>query len=561
LSRKKIIEEINQVYDRIDAVIQYAHFNIAKKILIKAYNKSLSINYSLGINLYFEKIAIILLYTQYYTLSISIVKNLIVSYKKNQDTNRLIKMYNVLSVTLTKLSDFESSIYYLKKALKLSLNLNPIIPKRIVSIYLSLSFNYLEQEKYSQALENINLGLACFSNYKSLINSYIEFLHLNYHKIKILFNQNKINQAKEIFNILNRKHPLIGVKEEIIFELLELEFMLNEKEYDITIFEKQCFQLLEKTKKVKDAGGTLEIFSFLKRHYVILNDYVNALKYSKKIVDFYEQQPKQVSIIPIKENIINTSNSLNEDFILFYKQELEKASKYQTNFFTNKLESVNLNINTYFKSLKTVSADYLGNFKLDKDGNYYLFVLADGVSEGIAGTYISFLLDGIIKSIIYNSGSYNLKNIIKDINLILSDSLSGQGFVSLWAGIINTKNQTLESVNAGYLPSYLLKKDNTILNLKKGCTILGMFNELPNIESEILEFTNGDSLFAFSEGVKKSLNSLEYTFDGIIKNIIIEYSKNKAIDFNVLIERNIKEYKEFCQVEDDISYLVVDFKN
>ena len=56
MERKKIIQQIDTGYKRINKVLFAFHFEIAKKILLKLHQKSAKINYTKGVNEYFIKI-------------------------------------------------------------------------------------------------------------------------------------------------------------------------------------------------------------------------------------------------------------------------------------------------------------------------------------------------------------------------------------------------------------------------------------------------------------------------------------------------------------------------
>ena len=562
MNRANVIFEIEEDFKKANKEILDANYKKAKKILKQAYYKSLDINYTLGAYSYFEKIIQILHYKRQFIPAISLIKNLLKTYVRINNKEGQSFLYNILGVILSILSDFNGSSYYLKKSLEISINLKPINHKRITSVYLGLSFNYSNQNINDKALVYQNLGLQYFETEEAKKSNFITYFYLMLEKITLNIKDGKIKLAKQLFETLDKKNINLGANEMLEIESLKLNFIVNEKEFDSINFISRCIKLIEKAKDIHNDRWPIEVFEYMEKYYIHYKNIEKALECNNEILKIYEKQPTQTSILQIKEfNSINSIKDFNEDFVVFQEEDLLLASKYQTNFFKNKFNSSKLNIDTYFKSSKNLSSDYLGTFHLDGDDNHYLFILADVVSEGLSSTYISFMLDGIIKSIIYNSSTYNLKKIVKDINNILSSSLKNQGFVSLWAGIVDINKKTIESVNAGAIPAYILTKENEIKKLNIGCTILGMFEELPNIESEILSFNEDCSLLAISEGIKKTIMSSENDFNLVINNMIHKYSKNKSKKFVDLLLKNVNKYQDYCHIDDDISCLVVEYKD
>lgn len=559
MERKKIILDIDKSYKRIDLVIQYGHYKTAKKILNKLYYKSEGIDYPTGVNAYFEKVIIILYYTKNYILIISLIQTLIKKYIKINELEGQVRMFNLLGITLAILSDFNASTHYLKKALEISINLKPLNIARISSVYLGLGFNELKQKNNFASLKYLNIGLSYFKNKIDITKYPIGHLHLVYNKTQALIELNKITEAKKTFSIIDSNSEFYGIKEKSILEILELNFLYYENKYNSLFFINKCNKVLDFAKNVEDEDLVIEVLNLKKEYYIINNNYEKALYTTDKTLELYNKNKQTTSILPIK-TLNNLPNNDNFDFVYFEKNELLKASKYQKNISEKDFFSKKLEIKTFYNSAKTINGDYIGVFNLDKEGDFYLFVLADVVSDGLSGSYVSFMLDGIIKSIIYNAGEYDIKRIIEDINNILSKSLEHQGYVLLWAGILDLTNNSLESVNAGFVPTYILK-GKEIIELNKGCTILGMFKALPEFESETIDFKNGDVLFTFSEGLKKTIDYSGSNFDKVIRDLINIYAEDKSLGIVNLLEKKISKHQNKLDFIDNVSCLAVEFKN
>lgn len=557
------IKNIQSDYKKIYAAISSNDIDKVRGLLKQALGKSVEIGYEEGINKYYESKINISYQLQKHVESINMIKELNKKFIEQDNKKGLAELYKVLGVTLTMLSDFVSSTYYLKKSLEISINLKPFNLYAITASYIGLAYNAMIQKRYDKAINYYDLGLEYYTSDEEIdSNSSNNYYYLLINKTLLLIKQNKIKQAKKMFYSFEKNYEKFKSFEQAYFLKIRIEFLLNEN-YNHENLLNLCSKLLKNAEEISDVELEIDACNLLKKHYLKIKNYSKALEFSNKIISIHERHPKQVSILKLNnnDNELYSKNTMNQKFVIFSKIELLQAATYQNNFHKKDFYSPKLDIKTHYDSAKTLSGDYLGSFNLDKTGNYFLFILADVISESIAGTYISFLLEGIIKSIIFNADTYDLKKIINDINYILADSLKNQGFVTLWAGIVDLNKNTLESVNAGGIPSYLVTEGKKLTSLNKGCTILGMFKKLPEYESSIYKFNKGDSILSFSEGVKKTINTSKNNFDESIKNLILKYAENKDTNFKEQLIENIEEHKQQSQMVEDISCLVIDYNS
>jgi len=534
------------------------------RIINRLYSKSLDIKYIEGINLYYENTIKILFYTHENNMAITFLTFLIKEYEKSNKFLKLAQQYKILGVILSRLSDYSSSYYYLKKSLDVCISQIPINIPSVAASYLSLTYNASNQKDYEKGLQYIDLGLNYFKKAKDIEVYKISYTNLTIVKLRLLTLTQNFKSAKNILLEFENKNLQLSKLDKIYLD--EVYINLKIKRYELKRNNKEeLLQLINKTLKasieIEDVELRKRILNTLKDFHVKYKNLELAYKYTNQLLKLYENQKTKKSSVLNTLNISKPPENDNDNFEIYLKDELDVAKKYQKNFYSNKIQSEKLVSKILFKPSKTLSGDYLGTFSLCNEDKYYLVVLADVVGKGITASYISFMLDGIIKSIIYNTDSFNLKNIIKDINSILADSLGGQGFVSLWAGIFDLNNNKLESVNAGHLPTFLITKNNEIVELSQGSTILGMFKTLPHFESEIISFEKGESIIAYSDGVTETMNKHGDLYEKRFNTLVESYAVNRKLEFIETLKAELNQYQDSSQIQDDVSCILLEFKN
>ena len=93
---------------------------------------------------------------------------------------------------------------------------------------------------------------------------------------------------------------------------------------------------------------------------------------------------------------------------------------------------------------------------------------------------------------------------VKELNHSLYRIINGEKFLTLFIAEFDKKTQELRYINAGHNPPILVMNDEAHL-LKKGCTILGSFSEIPVIEVGTIQLDNDAVMVTFTDGLTLSL--------------------------------------------------------
>jgi sigma-B regulation protein RsbU (phosphoserine phosphatase) len=222
------------------------------------------------------------------------------------------------------------------------------------------------------------------------------------------------------------------------------------------------------------------------------------------------------------------------------QKELELAQTMQQMLFPANLPHTDtIRVAAKYIPHQQVSGDYYDFLPLNI--HEYIFCVADVSGKGIAAALLMSNIQATLHSLI--NYTHNLKDIIIELNKRVWSNAKGEKFVSLFIGKINTKSKQLTYINAGHNPPVLIS-ENKEMRLAKGCTLLGIAENVPFIDVEIMDINKAYTLFCYTDGLTDTINSSE---DYLSEEVVID-----------IIKKNINSEPEF--INDAIMYYADEFK-
>ncbi len=237
-----------------------------------------------------------------------------------------------------------------------------------------------------------------------------------------------------------------------------------------------------------------------------------------------------------------------------YKRELEIARQVQLNLIPKLQERYDqFDLSAYYKPFHEVGGDYYDFFEVAPDK--YLLCIADVSGKGVPAAMMMSNFQASLRALAKHNGS--LQEMVFELNGMIKQRGNGELFITVFVGFLNTDKRKLEYVNCGHNPP-ILCADDEVRELKKGTTILGVFDDLPFLEFGEEELTHGAILSLYTDGVSETENSAgvefgEERFHKIVKNSTIDSSdaiNNRVIYF-------LQEFSEGTPYKDDITLLTL----
>ena len=208
------------------------------------------------------------------------------------------------------------------------------------------------------------------------------------------------------------------------------------------------------------------------------------------------------------------------------RSDLKLAHELQQRFLPQKPPtSEHYNFASYYRAMQQVGGDYFDYIELDED--HVAIVVADVVGHGIAAAMLMAKVSAESRFALATTQSA-----AEAINK-LNEKLTGMNldrFVTLVLCLLNTKNNTVEIVNAGHMPPIIRRAGSSELTeLSLECSglpvgILAGFE----YESTKMELQPGDLMVLYTDGINEAMNSEgeQFTTEAIISEIASSQAKS-----------------------------------
>ncbi|MEN3039054.1 MAG: PP2C family protein-serine/threonine phosphatase [Candidatus Kryptonium sp.] len=203
---------------------------------------------------------------------------------------------------------------------------------------------------------------------------------------------------------------------------------------------------------------------------------------------------------------------------------------------------------------KIVGGDYYDVIKINKDE--FIIVIADVCGKGLSSALLMSNLQASLKSILIFTN--DVRKIVNLLNKVSIQNTPADEFITLFICKINLRNYTIEYVNAGHNPPFLLS-NGEIKFLDKGGTVLGVFES--KYKSEKVKLKPGDVIFLYTDGIIEIKNKfgIEIGIDEIIK-LVKTHQRLTANKIGSAINKFINTYAQGIEQSDDMTMVVVKFK-
>ncbi len=242
------------------------------------------------------------------------------------------------------------------------------------------------------------------------------------------------------------------------------------------------------------------------------------------------------------------------------KQELDIANVIQTSIlpkifppFPDKKE-----FDIYAKMIpaKEVGGDLYDFFLIDK--NRLGVIIGDVSGKGIASALLMAVCKTLLKATAYKG--MPVDNVLSEVNNILVDDSPSNMFVTVFYGVLDTRNGAFEYSNGGHNSPYIITSDGKVKPLENvGGLLLGAMRDA-EYESNILKLNKGETLFFYTDGVTESFNKEDEEFQELR---LVESLENKntlnADDLVNHVINNVKSFAGATEQSDDITCLAVKF--
>ena len=326
-----------------------------------------------------------------------------------------------------------------------------------------------------------------------------------------------------------------------------------------------------------DPSLSAEIIPLLKdykRLHTVKDDENEALKQFDIVIPvFHKKEPIAFSVIggiKDKEDLYNKIQFITtitniiavaiENKRLFNQQleqeslrkEMEVASNVQKMLIPDSLPTTErYELSSIYRPHSNVGGDYFDYIKFSEDR--FAFCVADISGKGVAAALLMANFQAIIQSLIYQYR--DLETFVFALNQSVIRITKSDKFITFFVAEVDLDKKTLKYINAGHYPP-VLKIGNELKELDKGCTVIGAFDDLPEIEEETVQLTDECMILAFTDGLAELRDQDGIFFEADrIKDFVDKHAAKSANEFNDCLLKEINNFKGEQEYSDDIAII------
>jgi sigma-B regulation protein RsbU (phosphoserine phosphatase) len=205
---------------------------------------------------------------------------------------------------------------------------------------------------------------------------------------------------------------------------------------------------------------------------------------------------------------------------------------------------------------REVGGDLYDFFMIDK---YRLgIVIADVSGKGIAAALLMAVCKTLLKATAYKG--IPADDVLSEVNKILVNESPSNMFVTVFYGVLDTRNGAFEYSNGGHNSPYLISQEGIVEHLDNvGGLIVGALPDA-QYESSIKMLKAGDCIFFYTDGVTEAFNkdNEEFQENRLEKALKNNYSITATELVNKVFE-DVKNFTEGVDQSDDITCLALKY--
>ncbi|HMX81725.1 MAG TPA: SpoIIE family protein phosphatase [Saprospiraceae bacterium] len=234
-------------------------------------------------------------------------------------------------------------------------------------------------------------------------------------------------------------------------------------------------------------------------------------------------------------------------------REMELASDVQHMLIPSKLPGNNyFNLSSYYLPHIGVGGDYYDCISLSEES--LIICIADISGKGLAAAMLMSNFQATLHVLL--SKDTELLSLVKELNKSVYNIAKGDRYITFFIAKIEATKKTIEYINCGHVPP-IANINGMILELDKGSTILGGFEELPFIEKGELSYKEVCTVLCYTDGITDILNNEGEYFSDALVHDLFRHSNNLTPDGLVeKIKTKIHEFKQEQEYTDDMTVLV-----
>jgi len=240
------------------------------------------------------------------------------------------------------------------------------------------------------------------------------------------------------------------------------------------------------------------------------------------------------------------------------RRELELAATMQSMLVpTEWPEDRDMDVAAFYKPHLEVGGDYYDVFAVDEDR--MVFCMADVSGKGIAAAFLMSNFQANLRAS-FQYEPDDLISVVNRLNERVSENAKGEKYITVFAAVYHRKKRELQYVNCGHNPPLIMLADGKTQQLELGSVGLGMFREIPSLETGVVQLDRDSTLVCFTDGLVEQENEegIPYGMQRM-EEILRERRGMPVKDVQTALIDSVKDFKGEEPSFDDTALMVVRF--
>ncbi|MEK5233987.1 fused response regulator/phosphatase [Lysinibacillus sp. FSL K6-0232] len=188
--------------------------------------------------------------------------------------------------------------------------------------------------------------------------------------------------------------------------------------------------------------------------------------------------------------------------------ELDLATHVQRSLLSPPLDEKDIRIEVSYLPCSNLAGDMYYWHKIDD--HRYAIILLDMMGHGISAALVCMFISSVLREAVKQLNDPEL--VIKDLNrymTLLQDGKEHQlyYFTAIYL-VIDTKQKTVEYINAGHPAGYALIDEKTCIPLNQGSCAVGFFDEI-EVTKQYIQYEQDIQIVLFTDGVLEAMGPCE----------------------------------------------------
>ncbi|MVO99977.1 fused response regulator/phosphatase [Paenibacillus lutrae] len=235
------------------------------------------------------------------------------------------------------------------------------------------------------------------------------------------------------------------------------------------------------------------------------------------------------------------------------RSELQLAKNVQSSVLSLPVVTDKIKIEAYYNPSYELAGDLYNWYSIDEDR--YGVMLLDIMGHGISSSLVCMFISSVLRDTITKYATPEL--VIAELNRYMNRLHNDQNHLNYYFTaiylLIDTKNKTIDYVNAGHPPGFLMEKNGEAVPLTQGTCAVGFF-ETMDINPGRLTYQDSTRILLYTDGL---LEEIEEDPTVMPESLIEEVRANGDKGLNAVVNGVLNEDTQSSHA-DDICLLWID---